>query len=160
METKPLFRKVNTRARGVHHLKGSNFRHGRNTKAQRQSDVARGSMHQGKLRGLDYTPLFKFLLSKVGADWNRVYEQARPRLNAEEPIYWLVARSSPEMRPYVRIGESSYYSGMYIDEHNRLQLVDATLTAAGLTRQCTCCTHTFNGVPFAEEAHHMAARGR
>jgi len=105
-------------------------------------------MHGGKLRGLDYTPLFQFLLSKVGFDWNAVYEEARPRLNTEEPIYWLVARSSPEMRPYVRVGESSYYSGMYIDADN----MAPALTASDLKRQCTCCTHTFNGVPFPENA--------
>ena len=152
MEQKPLFRKVNTRARGVHHLKGGQFRHERNTKAEKASDRTRGSMHSGKLRGLDYTPLFKFLLSKVGSDWNAVYEAARPRLNSTEPIYWLVARSPPEMRPYVLVGEASYYSGMYIDAEHRLQRVDPALSAASIPRQCTCCTHTFNGLPFPDHS--------
>ena len=105
-------------------------------------------MHQGQLRGLDYTPLFMFLLSKVGGDWGRVYAEARSRLNTTEPIYWLVARSDVEMEPYVCVGESSYYSGLYVDADNRLQLVDPTLSGANLSKRCNCCTHTFNGVPF------------
>lgn len=83
----------------------------------------------------------------TGASWDGT-EAARPRLNSVEPIYWLVARSPPEMRPYVLVVESSYYSGMYIDAELRLQRVDPALTAASIPRQCTCCTHTFNGLPF------------
>lgn len=44
METKPLFREVNTRAHGVHHQHGQSFRDERNTKAQKQSDPDDGEI--------------------------------------------------------------------------------------------------------------------
>lgn len=68
---KPLYRKVNTRARGVRHRSGGEYRHERNSKRERRNEdaeVSRGSMHGRQQRGLDYTPLFKFLLSKVGKE--------------------------------------------------------------------------------------------
>ncbi len=34
--------------------------------------VVKEKMKRGVERGLDYTPLFKFLLSKVGSDWDSV----------------------------------------------------------------------------------------
>src|SRR5687767_1318054 len=72
-ERKPLYRKVNTRARGVHHGFGGDFRHERNTKRFKEADATRGSMHASGNRGLDYTPLFRFLLSSVGRNWDDVY---------------------------------------------------------------------------------------
>jgi hypothetical protein len=62
----PLYRKVNTRTRGVHHHKGGRARWERGTKAATQNEAQRGSMHAGGQNGLDYTPLFRFLLSIVG----------------------------------------------------------------------------------------------
>jgi hypothetical protein len=64
----PLYRKVNTRTRGVHHHKGGRARWERGTKAATQNEAQRGSMHAGGQNGLDYTPLFRFLLSKVGEE--------------------------------------------------------------------------------------------
>jgi hypothetical protein len=71
----PLYRKVNTRARGVHHEFGGDFRHDR--AKERMSDETHGSMHGRKERGRDYTPLFHFLLSKVGEE--RALRRARYR---------------------------------------------------------------------------------
>jgi hypothetical protein len=59
---KPLYRKINTRARGVHHYHGGDFRNHRSSK---NADLI--SMRSGIRRGLDYTPLFRFLISRVGA---------------------------------------------------------------------------------------------
>ncbi len=143
----PLFRKVNTRTRGVHHGGRKDYRFERNTKQEKHSETNRGSMHPGQRHGLDYTPLFKFLLSKVGEDWASVHSEAVSRLDREEPIYWMVARSEMDRLPYFRTG-NAYFSGLFVDENSRLALVDPSIKNEDFTPGCPCCTHTFNGVPF------------
>jgi hypothetical protein len=59
----PLYRKVNTQTHRVHHHTGGNYRTER--KALGESDASRSPMHGKSRRGLDYTPLSRFLLSKV-----------------------------------------------------------------------------------------------
>ncbi|MBS7806216.1 hypothetical protein KIH26_01250 [Variovorax sp. PCZ-1] len=117
-------------------------------------------MHGKKQRGLDYTPLFKFLLSKIGQSWSAVHSEAISRLDSEEPIFWLVAIRAEEKKEYVRLGEASYYSGLYVDEEGLLQLVNSKISAESLAPQCACCTHTFNGVRFTRKydpAHLLSA---
>lgn len=98
---------------------------------------------------LDYTPLYKFLLSKVGQDWDKIHSEAISRLDKEEPIYHLVALfNKSEEKDYVRCGESSYYSGLFVDENNFLQKVNPNLKNEDMYPSCNCCTHTFNGMPF------------
>ena len=143
----PLYRKVNTRARGVAHNKGGDFKYARNKKRETLEHV-KGTMYSGKERGLDYTPLFKFLLSKVGSNWDEVFSEAKSRLDKTDPIFWIVALQESEKKDYVRVGPSSYFSGMYIDDNNILQLTNPALHAEGLTPFCQCCTHTFNGKVF------------
>ena len=108
-------------------------------------------MHGKKERGLDYTPLFKFLLSQVGFDWDGIFSEAKSRLDRTEPIYWLVALNENERKEYVCIGESSYFSGMYVDSENKLQVTNPELKAKDLTPFCDCCTHTLNGKVFGTE---------
>ena len=146
-DKKPLFRKVNTRARGVHHNFGGDFKYSRNKKRE-SIEQTRGSMHGKKERGLDYTPLFKFLLSKVGEDWDNVFSEAKARLDKTEPIFWIVALKENERKEYVRVGESSYFSGMNVDRNNKLQLTNPKLKAEDLVPSCQCCTHTLNGIVF------------
>lgn len=86
-------------------------------------------MHSGQRHGFDYTPLFRFLLSKVGENWADVHSEAVARLDREEPIAWMVAASYSEGSPFFQAGESSYFSGLYVDEHNILAVVDPGLTA-------------------------------
>ena len=105
-------------------------------------------MSKGRRRGLDYTPLFRFLLSRVGSDWDDVYGEARARLDREEPIFWLVARSPAERQEVVRVGESSYFSGLYVADDHTLQLVAPQIGPESLEPSCGCCTHTLNGVRF------------
>ncbi|WP_332693165.1 hypothetical protein [Devosia sp.] len=50
----------------------------------------------------------------------------------------------------VRVGESSYYSGMYVDVEGLLQMVNPSIGPSSLIPQCKCCTHTFNGIPFTK----------
>ncbi len=143
----PLYRRVNTTARGVHHNTGGEYRWSR----AKDDRFAQGAMSQGKHRGLDYTPLFRFLLSRVGRDWDAVHSEAVSRLDREEPIFWMVARTEGDRKPYVLMGESSYYSGLYVDDDNRLAKVDPDLRIEDMKPGCSCCTHTFNGVPFVRK---------
>jgi hypothetical protein len=145
MEKSPLFRKVNTTAHGVHHRFGGDFRDQRHTDT---SEAVRHGMHGRKRRGLDYTPLFRFLLSKVGCEWSAVYAEAASRLDRSDPIFWLVAPRPEEEREYVRTGESSYFSGLRVDDNGALQMVNPQLGPGSLSPLCKCCTHTFNGVRF------------
>lgn len=145
-DKQPLYRKVNTQTHNVHHNTGGDYRTAR--QAAEAADAGRGPMHGKRRRGLDYTPLFRFLLSRVGSDWNGVYSEAVARLDRPDPIFWMVARHKHERREMVRAGESSYYSGLYVDDQGILQVVNPDVSAETLEPSCSCCTHTFNGVRF------------
>ncbi|MER8696469.1 hypothetical protein NKI77_26215 [Mesorhizobium opportunistum] len=144
----PLYRRENTRTRGVHHG-GSDYRFSRHLKKQDKTSL--GSMHGKKQHGLDYTPLFRFLLSKVGQDWSDVHSEAVARLDRPEPIFWIVATNEADKKPVARAGENSYYSGLYVDQDNRLALVDPELRLEEMRPSCSCCTQTLNGVPFTRK---------
>ena len=146
--TKLLCRKVNTRTHGVRHKTGGDWSSERNTKVQSEDQSRNGSMHADHRRGLDYTPLFRFLISRVGENWATIHSEAVARIDRPDPVFWLVARSEEEKKPVVRIGENSYFSGLYVDADNNLARVDPGLTADDLEPTCACCTHTFNGIPF------------
>jgi hypothetical protein len=147
-QKQPLYRKVNTTAHGVHHVKGGDYRDVRSSRENEATEVSREPMTGRRKRGLDYTPLFRFLLSKSGQKWDAVYREAISRLDRSEPIFWLVALRENERERYVLQGESTFYSGMYVDAEGILQVVDPSLGPSSLVPSCKCCTHTFNGVPF------------
>lgn len=144
---KPLYRSVNTRTHGVRHGGGEDYRSSR----RREGRVHAGAMGGRQRHGLDYTPLFKFLLSRVGDDWDTVHAEAIARLDRAEPIFWMVARSQAEGEPFVCMGGSAYYSGLFVDDGNRLQRVDPALSVEQMEPDCACCTHTFNGVLFTRK---------
>lgn len=102
-------------------------------------------MHGKRKRGRDYTPLYRFLLSKVGEDWDSVFSEAKSRLDETDPIFRMVARTDDEKKACVWLGESARYSGLFVDEHGKLAKVDPDLTIEQLEPDCACCTHTFNG---------------
>lgn len=52
----------------------------------------------------------------------------------------------------MRVGESSYYCGLYVDYAGILRIVNPDLRSEDLTPYCSCCTHTFNGVRFGSQA--------
>jgi hypothetical protein len=143
---KPLYRKVNTKARGVHHLIGADFRNSRHSLNTKGTKMVRG-----KQRGLDYTPLFKFLLSKIDEKWDTVHSEAVSRLDNQEPITWLVATSQDLARDYVLIGESSYFSGLFVDDNGILKVSAPEIDCTSIKPSCSCCTHTFNGVLFTQK---------
>lgn len=145
-----LYRKVNTTAKGVHHNFGGDFKDSRNTKKETLQQ-SKGTMFGKKERGLDYTPLFKFLLSKVGNNWDEIFSEAKSRIDKQEPIFWMVALNESEKKDFVRLGESTYFSGLFVDEDNILQFVNPNLKAIDMKPSCNCCTHTFNGKIFGEE---------
>lgn len=144
----PLYRKVNTTAHGVRHRKGGDHADGRNSKAEqvaREDGITRAGMGKPVMRGLDYTPLYRFLLSRVGQDWDSVHSEAVARLDRPDPIFRMVALRPEDRAPWVWLGESSRYSGLYVDDDNRLRRVAPELAASDLEPDCGCCTHTFNG---------------
>ena len=149
-EKPKLYRKVNTKAKAVPHNFGGDFKDSRNSKRETLQQVS-GTMFGKKERGLDYTPLFKFLLSKVGNNWNEVFSEAKSRLDKQEPIFWAVALNEEEKKDYIRVGESTYFSGLFIDNNDVLQLVNPNLKAVDMKPFCNCCTHTFNGKIFGTE---------
>ncbi len=151
---KPLYRKENKTVHGYRGDKGGDYCHSRHTKQTHQEEldeVARKGMKGNVKRGRNYTPLFRFLLSKVGQNWNEVYSEAVNRLDTEKPIFWMVALKEEDKKATIRIKESSYWSGLYVDENNILQKVNPDLTIQDLHPYCNCCTHTFNGVEFTNK---------
>ena len=148
-QKEPLYRRVNTRTHGVRHgAQGGEARWNRNTKEAKASEATRGSMHPGHRHGLDYTPLYRFLISKVGQDWDVVYSEAVARLDRPEPIFQMVALREDDEQDYVRIGESSYWSGLRVNGLNVLEKVAPDLSVDDMVPFCACCTHTFNGERF------------
>ena len=145
-----LYRKVNTKAKGVLHDFGGDFKNTRNRKRETLQQV-KGTMFGTKQRGLDYTPLFRFLLSKVGCVWDDVFSEAIARIDKQEPVFLIVALKGDEKRDYVRVGETSYFSGLFVDDDGILQLVNPNLKAADMKPYCDCCTHTLNGKLFGTE---------
>lgn len=145
-DKKPLYRKVNTRTHNVRHGDGGAYRWQRNTKDEAVNPDT--SMHSTHRHGRDYTPLFRYLLSKVGQVWDDVYSETVARLDETGPIFWQVALSPETAAEKVRCGESSYFSGLYVDEGGILRKTNPDLNAATMEPYCHCCTHTFNGEVF------------
>jgi len=142
-EKKPLYRKVNTRTHNVHHGQGGEYRWQRNTKVD--AEAPDRSMHSTLRHGRDYTPLFRFLVSKVGQPWGVVFSEAVGGLDEQKPIFDMVALRQVDKTDIVRSGESSYFSGLFIDDEGLLQKTNPNLTAKDMVPFCHCCTHTFNG---------------
>ncbi|PHM29421.1 hypothetical protein [Xenorhabdus innexi] len=144
-----LYRRVNTTTHSVFHH-GGEYRWERAKRKLISEDMPYFlPMKSKQKRGLDYTPLFMFLLSKVGKTWDQIYSEAVQRLDKPEPIFWMVALHKHEQRDYIRCGESSFYSGLFVDESGILRKVNANLSENDITIHCQCCTYTFNGVPIS-----------
>ena len=69
MKPTPLYRRVNTKARGVAHISGADYRHERNTKPVMQSDSPRQSMHGKVQRGLRLHAPFSLWLLNARQGW-------------------------------------------------------------------------------------------
>jgi len=150
-EKKPLYRKVNTRTHGVRHGHGGHARNDRNTKRLNENEGLRTKMRSGLNHGLDHTPLYRFLLKNVGQPWDGLHSEATSRLQDRDAIWHIVAANEAEERPLVWTSESSLYSGLTIDENKILRRVAPDITIEDLWPVCACCTHTFNGIQFANK---------
>lgn len=150
MRKKPLYRKVNTKAKGVRHDFGQRYSDLRGTKKSAAVKIIK-TMIKGRHRGLDYTPLFRFLLSKVGEPWEPIYKEAVSRLDKEEPIFWMVSLDRESGSEIIRVGESTYFSGLFVDEQGKLQKIAPELGPESITPNCSCCTQTFNGIVLAKK---------
>lgn len=89
----------------------------------------------------------------MGQPWNDVYKDIKPRLNSIIPIYWMVNRykNKEDLLGYIRVGQSTYYSSLYVDDKGLLQYVDKSINEHTLEPSCKCCTHTFNGKRFTKK---------
>lgn len=152
----PLYRKVNKTTISITShdiIKNPDVKYDRGKKGGIKRSMSR------KHTGYDYTPLFKFLLSKIGKDWDEIYSEAVKRLDSEEPIFYIVAKTENDKRDYICCGQSSYYSGLFIDDDNTLQLVNPEFKNENLHPICTCCTHTFNGKVFTNKTPEILKNG-
>ncbi|WEQ56422.1 hypothetical protein LV564_04875 [Komagataeibacter nataicola] len=147
---RPLYRKVNTRTRGVKHGSGQKFSWDRHTKKALNNPSLQASMHGGQQHGRDYTPLFRFLLSRVGQRWDDVFREACARLDGTAPIFSMVATCEADRCAYFRADENSYFSGLFVDEDGILSLVAPEMNEDSLKPTCACCTHSFNGKVFTQ----------
>ncbi|RZI55910.1 MAG: hypothetical protein EOP37_26255 [Rubrivivax sp.] len=148
----PLYRKENTTAHAVKsRRRRGDFGDTRHSKAEVASEALRRPMHGKIQQGRDYTPLFRFLLSKVGQPWPAVHSEAVARLDRADPIFWIVALREEDREDYIRTGESSCFSGLYVDDDGILRIVNPEVGPSTMEPDCRCCTHTFNGVPFTKK---------
>jgi hypothetical protein len=143
---KPLYRKENKLAAWFDDPRGgSHFRYERNTKKLKNFEGVRRPMGQSRV-GYDYTPLFKFLLSKVGQEWDIVFSEAVKRLDKKDPIFWMVDLHFTEGKSgIVRIGETTYYSKLTVKD-GILVIADANATPP--QKRYYWETHTFNGTVY------------
>ena len=148
---KPLYRRVNTRTFNVKHGHKSTSVSGSIRQSEGGEMPKIQSMHSKHKHGLDYTPLYKFLLKSVGKNWDEVFSEVVPRLDKQEPIFFMVARAELDQRRFFRSDENSYFSGLFVDAAGLLQKVDPELTAGDMVPYCACCAHSFNGEPFGKE---------
>ena len=151
IKKKPLYRKENKTCINWqgNHRRDDDFKHERHTKKFKKFDGNKMSMKGKRKKGYDYTPLYRFLHSKVGQDWNEIYSEAKSRLDKTDPIFYIVEKpntpytrlaSSP--KDIARVGEGTYWHTMYIDENKTLQFKNKEAT---IKASCNCCTHTLDG---------------
>lgn len=147
-KSRKLYRSVNTTTRHHSNNPGGEYRWKRNRKkAEDELLPVRESMRGRQYRGRDYTPLFHFLLSKIGQPWDATFSEVCNRLNTTAPVFWLVALHEHQQQDLVRIGDASYFPGLFVDGDGVLQQVNPDITERDVTVTCRCCTHTFVGVP-------------
>ncbi|HGE4354010.1 TPA: hypothetical protein ACGK4L_004773, partial [Escherichia coli] len=106
----------------VPHLHGGEYHWGRSKNKRVNSEHPYILPMSGKINyGLDYSPLFMFLLRKTGEKSDQVYSEAILRLDLPDPTFFLVALHETDQRNFVRCGKSSYYNGLYVDENGYLK---------------------------------------
>ncbi|EOE2409021.1 hypothetical protein ACKEMB_004799 [Klebsiella pneumoniae] len=137
-KSRKLYRSDNTTTRHYSINPGGEYRWGRNRKKAVDELLAkRETMHGRQKRGRDYTPLFYFLVKQIGQPWDKVFSEVCGRLDTTEPVFWLVALHEHQKRDLVRIGDSSFYPGLFVDGNGILQQVNRKRAARTvLTGMC------------------------
>lgn len=151
IKDKKLYRKRNTHWRtgqlcNYYNYTGSKYSYDRHTKKSKQDfldEVRHAKMKKRSaewkgFKNVDYTPLLMFLEESVGRKWEDVWKEAmRKSDNAYMIIQWVVLNINKAglvcnriNRPFtdhdfIRAGEGSYYSSLYVDENGILQLADS-----------------------------------
>jgi len=83
-----LYRRVNTTTRYDSNNPGAEYRWERNRKKMEDDLLPKlGSMHSRQKRGRDYTPLFHFLINRIGQPWDTTFSEACGRLDTTEPVF-------------------------------------------------------------------------
>lgn len=145
---KPLWRKSRPPKPYLnHHMKELSASRDRNTKAG-----VRRSMSKTRSTMRDFTPLYQYLLSAVGEDFDMIKSHVYKRLEAQDrDVIWnMVATNDLQLNPdgIVRLTDNAYYSQLYVDNDNILKVYKPEVTINHLFPHCSCCTHTFNGTKF------------
>jgi hypothetical protein len=135
-EKEPLYRKINWR---TYHVDNHSNKDANKDRGRKNGVSAKMS---SKRHGLDYTPLFKFLLSKIGKSWDAVYSEAISRLDSKEPITWIMDKE----RDSFMVGNARFNT-LFVDNDGLIQKVNPDLKNEDFDESCYCCTHTFNGKP-------------
>ncbi len=94
-------------------------------KIKKDPDIYHVPMRSVKC-GRDYTPLYRFLMSKEGYNFDEVYSEAVSRVDNKMRIFDIIKTASAF--PVVRIGDGTYYHTMYIDKDKILKFVDKSFS--------------------------------
>jgi len=144
--TEPLYRKEKKTGLSTHYyvVTGSDYRRTRNSKKQKEFDGHKQPMNTGKW-GVDYTPLYRYLLSKVGQKWADVYSAVCARLPIEhrEAIGYMVVTDTDN--PYFRYGENSYFSTLTVKDGILVKVDGEKSFIPPPPIKSVCSTYTFNG---------------
>lgn len=158
---KPLYRKDKKTGLMTRYYvnSGGEYRWSRNSKKMKNFDGTHLPMNSGKY-GLDFTPLYRFLLSKLGEKWDAVHSEICERLPLEHRnnIYHIVVAiegKSTKTRylknkfpECVRVGENTVYSALKV-ENGILVKVNPNYDPKPLLN-CWGHTISFNGKPLKE----------
>ena len=133
-EIKPLYRKRNTKVLNSGYWiwsSGGDYKYERHF-YKNDFETTKLSMKKNRGADYDYTPLYWYLRKHVGENWNDIYSNILPRLpNTKEGreawTYFVNQPYEKNKLAIVSYGPRAYYSALYIDENNLLQIVDPTI---------------------------------
>ena len=120
----PLYRKINTKSLSTRYwVEGKpKYKHDK-LKYEREGlmviPIKRRRVHGCNWGNFNYNPLFRFLHSKVGSNWDEIYSECCDRLLYREPVWVLVDRYYKGYDT-VRFGENNYWDKLYINEYGIL----------------------------------------
>lgn len=129
-DKKPLYRPMNkvTHNGPPHHDYGfkNRYRFDRNSKQTvkdekefaEKSNIKKQHKNKNTDIGLfDYTPLYKFLLTKEGCDWDGVWKECQERLNTTAPVYNMVVNINHNGLPTTNMEANYWNSKMWSEEY-------------------------------------------